>query len=95
MQVVEHEIKRYDSLSEEVEKKKKRGMRNNMSQVCYGDVTTVVKMDPDNGEIKKDAERSRKKLLTLVKKQEILLRGKSQGQIQDFVKGGLNIEVDL
>ena len=26
MQVVEHEIKRYDSLSEEVEKKKKRGM---------------------------------------------------------------------
>lgn len=32
-------------------------------------------MDPDNGEIKKDAERSRKKLLTLVKKQEILLRG--------------------
>lgn len=57
MQVIEHEIKRYDSLNEEVEKKKKR-----------------VKMDPDNAEIKKDAERSRKKLLTLVKKQEILLR---------------------
>ena len=42
----------------------------------YVHVTTVVKMDPDNAEIKKDAERSRKKLLTLVKKQEILLRGK-------------------
>ncbi len=39
-------------------------------------ITVVVKMDPDNAEIKKDAERSRKKLLTLVKKQEILLRGK-------------------
>ena len=36
----------------------------------------LVKMDPDNAEIKKDAERSRKKLMTLVKKQEILLRGK-------------------
>ena len=35
----------------------------------------IVKMDPDNVEIKKDAERSRKKLQTLVKKQEILLRG--------------------
>ena len=39
-------------------------------------VTTAVKMDPDNTEIKNDAERSRKKLLTLIKKQEILLRGK-------------------
>ena len=39
-------------------------------------VITVVRMDPDNSEIRKDAERSRKKLLTLVKKQEILLRGK-------------------
>ena len=41
---------------------------------------TVVKMDPDNAEIKKDAERSRKKLLTLVKKQEILLRGKERSR---------------
>ena len=76
MQVVEHEIKRYDSLSEEVEKKKKRGMCDSRHASGMDMATTAVKMDPDNAEIKKDAERSRKKLLTLVKKQEILLRGK-------------------
>jgi len=38
-------------------------------------VNVAVKMDPDNAEIKKDTERSRKKLVTLVKKQETLLRG--------------------
>lgn len=47
-----------------------------MTQVCCECMFTVVKMDPDNAEIKKDVERSRKKLLTLVKKQEILLRGR-------------------
>lgn len=39
-------------------------------------------MDPDNAEIKKDAERSKKKLLTLIKKQEILLRGKEYGYVK-------------
>ena len=47
-----------------------------VTQLCYECMFTPVKMDPDNAEIKKDAERSRKKLMTLVKKQEILLRGK-------------------
>ena len=47
-----------------------------VTQLCYECMFTPVKMDPDNAEIKKDAERSRKKLTTLVKKQEILLRGK-------------------
>jgi len=31
MQVVDHEIKRYDALSEEVEKKKKKGAYNVMA----------------------------------------------------------------
>ena len=47
-----------------------------MTQLWYQCMFILVKMDPDNAEIKKDAERSRKKLMTLVKKQEILLRGK-------------------
>jgi len=46
--------------------------------INYVSMAIVVKMDPNNAEIKKDAERSRKKLATLVKKQEILLRGQQQ-----------------
>lgn len=43
MQVVEHEIKRYDSLSEEVEKKKKRGNYSYMHHTCnYLEVSCML-----------------------------------------------------